>query len=134
MREIPAERRTDTFPKLSDVQLRRIARYGERRHVAAGEILFDQGTPALGIRVVLGGGLEVVRPGIAGSDFITVHRAGEFTGEVSVLAGRRSLVRGHMVESGDVLFIDQQGLRRLIQEDAWDPLESTCRHASLSIL
>ena len=117
MGEIAAERRQDMFPKLTDAQLGRIARYGARRHVPAGELVFDQGTPAFGIGVVLGGSLGVVRPGIAGSDFITAHRAGEFTGEVSVLAGRRSLVRGRMVEAGDVLFIDQHGLRRLIQED-----------------
>ncbi len=118
MGDIAAERRQDIFPKLNDAQLRRMDRYGARRHVPAGEVLFDQGTAALGIRVVLGGSLEVVRPGMAGDDLITVHRAGEFTGEVSVLAGRRSLVRGRMLEGGDVLFIDQQGLRRLIQEDA----------------
>ena len=114
----PAERRQDTFPKLDDAQLRRMAGYGVRRHVPAGETLFDQGTAAAGIHVVLGGSLEIVRPGITGDDLITVHRAGEFTGEVSVLAGRRSLVRGRMVEAGDVLFIDQPGLRRLIQDDA----------------
>ncbi len=118
MADVAAERLQDIFPKLKDAQLRRIDRYGTRRHVPAGEILFDQGTPAFGIQVILGGSLEVVRPGLAGNDLITVHHAGQFTGEVSVLAGRRSLVRGRMVEGGDLLFIDQPGLRRLIQEDA----------------
>jgi thioredoxin reductase (NADPH) len=118
MGDVAAERLQDMFPKLKDAQLRRIDRYGTRRQVPAGEILFDQGTPAFGIQVILGGSLEVVRPGLAGNDLITVHHAGQFTGEVSVLAGRRSLVRGRMVEGGDLLFIDQQGLRRLIQEDA----------------
>jgi len=117
MSDVAAERSKDMFPTLSEAQLQRIASYGTRRYVPAGELLFDQGTVALGIRVVLGGSLEVVRPGIAGSDLITVHRAGAFSGEVNVLAGRRSLVRGRMVEGGDVLFIDQPGLRRLIEED-----------------
>jgi thioredoxin reductase (NADPH) len=106
------------FPQLSDAQLQRISRYGVRRPVPAGEVLFDQGTAALGIHVVLSGALEIVRPGLLGDDLITVHHAGEFTGEVNVLAGRRALVRGRMVEGGDVLVIDPQGLRRLILEDS----------------
>ena len=118
MSDVVAERRKQVFPKLTDAQLRRIGRYGEQRHVAAGEILYDQGTSALGIHVVLSGAIEIVRPGILGEELITVQHAGEFTGEVNVLAGRRALVRARMVEEGDVVVIGPQGLRRLIQEDS----------------
>ena len=118
MSDVVAERRQQVFPRLSDAQLGRIARYGERRHVRAGEVLFDQGTSALGIHVVLSGAVEIVRPGIVGDELITVQRAGEFTGEVNVLAGRRALVRARMIEEGDVLVLGPQGLRRLIQEDS----------------
>ncbi len=117
MGDVVAERRQQVFPKLTDAQLRRIARYGEQRRIPAGEILYDQGTSALGIHVVLSGAVEIVRPGIVGDELITVQRAGEFTGEANVLAGRRALVRARMVEDGDVLVIGPQGLRRLIQED-----------------
>jgi thioredoxin reductase (NADPH) len=117
MGDIAAERRHQIFPELNDAQRQRIARYGERRHALAGEVLYDQGTAALGIHVVLSGAVEIVRPGILGEELITVQRAGEFTGEVNVLAGRRSLVRARMVEDGDVLVIGPQGFRRLIQED-----------------
>ncbi|HXN31204.1 MAG TPA: cyclic nucleotide-binding domain-containing protein, partial [Polyangiaceae bacterium] len=118
MSDVVAERRQQVFPKLNDAQLQRIARYGEKRHVPAGEVLFDQGTSALGIHVVLSGAVEVLRPGILSDELITVQHAGEFTGEVNVLAGRRALVRARMVEDGDVLVIGPRGLRRLIQEDS----------------
>jgi thioredoxin reductase (NADPH) len=118
MSDVVAERRQQVFPKLNDAQLQRIGRYGERRHALAGEILYDQGTSALGIHVVLSGAVEIVRPGILGQELITIQRAGEFTGEVNVLAGRRALVRARMVEDGDVVVIGPQGLRRLIQEDS----------------
>ena len=118
MSDVVAERRQQVFPKLNDAQLQRIARYGEQRHVPAGEVLFDQGTSALGIHVVLSGAVEIVRPGIVSDELITVQHAGEFTGEVNVLAGRRALVRARMVEDGHVLVIGPQGLRRLIQEDS----------------
>ena len=117
MNDVVAERRHQVFPKLNGAELQRIARYGERRPALAGEILFDQGTSALGIHVVLSGAVEIVRPSILGNDLITVHRAGEFTGEVSVLAGRRALVRARMIEDGEVLVVGRQDLRRLIQED-----------------
>ncbi|MGD0678250.1 MAG: FAD-dependent oxidoreductase [Polyangiaceae bacterium] len=118
MSDVVAERRQQVFPRLNDAQLQRIARYGEQRHVPAGEILYDQGTSALGIHVVLSGAVEIVRPGILGENLITTQRAGEFTGEVNVLAGRRALVRALMVQDGDVVVIGPQGLRRLIQEDS----------------
>ena len=118
MGDIRVERRPQIFPKLNDAQLQRIARYGEQRHARVGEILYDQGTSALGIHVVLSGAVEIVRPGILGEEQITVQRAGEFTGELNVLAGRRSLVTARMIEDGDVLVLDSHGLRRLIQEDS----------------
>jgi thioredoxin reductase (NADPH) len=118
MGDVAKDRWQQMFPRLSGAQLRRIAHYGEPRHFPAGQILFDQGSSALGIHVVLSGAVEVIRPGVLVDELITVHHAGEFTGEVNVLAGRRSFVRARMVEEGDVLVISPQGLRRLIQEDA----------------
>jgi thioredoxin reductase (NADPH) len=118
MADVVVERRQQTFPTLTDAQLERMARYGKRRRVPVGEILYDQGSSALGIHVVLTGALEVIRPGILGDEPITVLRAGQFTGEANVLAGRRALVRATMIEDGEVLVIDAHELRRLIQEDS----------------
>jgi thioredoxin reductase (NADPH) len=112
------ERLAQMFPTLNAAQIARIAAHAVRRPVAAGEIVFNQGDEKIGIQVVLSGALEIVRPGLAGEDPITVHHAGEFTGEVNALAGRRALVRGRMREAGELLFLDQDGLRRVIQEDS----------------
>ena len=116
--DVAVERREDVFPKLSATQLRRVAQYGAPRHASAGEVLYEQGASELGIHVVLGGALEIARPGIAGDELVHVLYPGEFTGEVNVLAGRRALVRARMLEEGDVLVVDPRGLRRLIQEDS----------------
>ena len=117
MGDIRTERRPQIFPKLTEAQLQRVARYGTRRHTVVGEVLYEQGTSALGIHVVLAGAIEIMRPGVLGEERVTVQRAGEFTGEVNVLAGRRSLVQARVIEDGDVIVIDAQGLRRLVQED-----------------
>src|SRR5277367_5031703 len=106
MSDIYEERRAQMFPKLDAAQIARIASHAERRPMRAGQVLFEQGAPNAGVFVVLSGALEVVRPGLAGDDPITVHTAGEFTGETSVLTGRRSLVRGRAREDGEVLYLD----------------------------
>ncbi|HEV3192641.1 MAG TPA: FAD-dependent oxidoreductase [Polyangiaceae bacterium] len=117
MTDIYQERREQMFPTLSDAQLKRLAAHAERRSVRAGEILIDPGEPMRGIHVILSGSLEIVRPGLAGEELIVVQKPGEFTGEVNVLSGRRALVRGRMKEAGEVLYLDDERLRRVVQGD-----------------
>ena len=115
----PSElRREATFPRLSPQQLARIAGCGRRRQVEVGEIVFDQGDTAPNFFVVLSGQLEVVQPSHTGEQPIVVHGPGEFTGEANMLTGRPSLVRGRMREAGELLEINNTGLRTLVQIDA----------------
>ncbi|MGH7294040.1 MAG: FAD-dependent oxidoreductase, partial [Polyangiaceae bacterium] len=118
MVDVYEARRDQMFPSLSAAQIARLAAHAERRSVRAGELVFDQGVAGTGIHVVLSGTLEVVRPGLTGEDPIIVHKAGEFTGEVNVLSGRRSLVRGRMREAGEILHLDPAALRRVVQGDS----------------
>jgi thioredoxin reductase (NADPH) len=117
MAEIYEERRAQMFPKLSDAQVARLARYGEKRPIHKGEILVEQGDANPGMCVLLSGILDVVRPALEGEQPVTVHHAGEFTGEVSVLSGRRSLVRIRVAEDGEVIYLAPSALHRVIQED-----------------
>jgi len=117
MPDVDEEKRTSMFPRLSAAQIARIATYAKRRSVAPGEILYEQGAPDAGIHVVLSGSLEAVRPGIAGDDKVTVHSAGQFTGEVTSLSGRPSLTRGWAREAGELLVLDGNALREVIQND-----------------
>jgi thioredoxin reductase (NADPH) len=64
------------------------------------------------------GTVEIVDPTREGEIIVTVHEAGEFTGEVDVLSGRRSLVRGRARTAAKLLEIDPRDLRRIIQTDA----------------
>jgi thioredoxin reductase (NADPH) len=117
MADVYEERRGQMFPTLTEAQIARIADHAQRRHVAAGEVVFDQGQVNTGIQVILSGSLEVVRPNLLGDDLVTVHKAGQFTGEVNSLSGRRNLVRGRMREAGDILSLDSEGLRGIVQGD-----------------
>jgi len=112
------ERPEATFPTLSADQIARIARYGTRRPVRRGELLFDQGTENPSFFVVLSGALEIVRPYKGKEDLIVVHRPGQFAGEISLLNGRRSLARGRVTEDGEVLELSADRLRALVQTDS----------------
>jgi thioredoxin reductase (NADPH) len=110
------QNRSQLFPALTAAQVERLSRFGRRRRVTAGEILFDQGDRR-GMYVVLDGRLEVVSPGRTGETHITFAESNEFTGEVDILAGRLSLVRARAVVASDVLEICPEDLRRVVQTE-----------------
>src|SRR6478672_5576250 len=99
--------RTQIFPTLTPSQIDRIRPQGHVRHVDRGEIIFDLGDTNIPFFVILSGSMEVVQPGLDGERPITVHRAGGFTGELTMISGRRIFVRGRVIEPGDFI------LRRL---------------------
>ena len=53
-----------------------------------------------------------------GDTVITVHTAGQFTGEINMIAGRRAFFRSWVRESGEVLKLDRAQLSALVQTDA----------------
>jgi thioredoxin reductase (NADPH) len=112
------ERQAQTFPTLSTEQIARIARYGTKRRTRRGELLYDQGTEAPSFFVVLSGALDIVRPHKDTEDPIAVLGPGQFTGEVNMVTGRRSLARARVIEEGEVLELDGDALRTLVQTDS----------------
>jgi thioredoxin reductase (NADPH) len=117
-RDDPYARRDQMFPKLSHDQIERLRPCGQERSAAAGELLFDQGQSDLPFFVVLSGSVEIVHPSRGADEPITVHEPGEFTGEVVLLSGRRSLVRGRARTASRLLVIERSRLRSLLQTDA----------------
>jgi hypothetical protein len=97
------QRRDQMFNTLAAEQMARIAPLGTRRRVRRGETLYDQGARDIPFYVVLQGTLEVVRPHDTVEDAITVLGPGQFTGEMNMLTGRRSLVRARAAEDGEVI-------------------------------
>jgi thioredoxin reductase (NADPH) len=106
------------FPTLGPAQLARMELYGKRARIAAGDILAQSGEREGRVVVVLSGSVEILRAGLAGDERVTLHGPGQFTGELSTLRGSRSLVRARVYESGEVLIVDHDNLRKLVQQDA----------------
>jgi thioredoxin reductase (NADPH) len=114
----PFIQRDVAFPKLDAAQIARLMPFGKARNAAAGEVLFDQGDADRGVFILIEGSIEIVNPTCKGEIIVTVHEAGEFTGEVDVLSGRRSLVRGRARTAAKVIEIDPRDFRRIVQTDA----------------
>ena len=106
------------FPKLTPDQIRRVAAQGDIRSVQPRQVLIEQGDRAAPFFVVITGEVEIVRPFGSSETLITVHGPGEFTGEVNMLSGRRSLVRARATKPGEVIELDHQQMLNLVQTDA----------------
>jgi thioredoxin reductase (NADPH) len=108
-------RRAQMFPVLSSAQLARVALLGVETRFEPGAIVFDQGDADVPFYVLLEGELELVHPHGKLEEPITVLGPGEFTGELSALTGRRTLVRGHAKGPLRALRIERARLKALIQ-------------------
>jgi thioredoxin reductase (NADPH) len=111
-------RREKIFPKLTPVQISRIEPHGRIRSIQPGEVLIEQGDTAVPFFVVITGEIEIVRPFGTQETLITIHSDGQFTGEVNMLSGRRSLVRARVTKPGKVIELDHQQMLSLVQTDA----------------
>jgi thioredoxin reductase (NADPH) len=111
-------RRQQMFPALSPPLIARVAPFGRERSFDAGALVWEQGDPDVPFYVVLEGELEVVHPECGFERLVTIHQAGEFTGEMALLVGRRTLVRARAKSRVRALAIEQARLRALVQTDS----------------
>jgi thioredoxin reductase (NADPH) len=68
--------------------------------------------------VVLSGSIEVVQVGMAGETTVVTHTASGFSGEMSTLRGISTVVRVRVGTAGEVLQIDENCLRTIVQTDS----------------
>jgi len=106
------------FPTLTPAQIQRVAAHGEARAVRSGEILVEQGDRAIPFFLVISGALEAVRPTCTAEKLISLVRAGQFTGEINTLSGRRALARIRARQDGEVIRVAREDLLTLVQTDA----------------
>ncbi len=105
---------TDAFPILDASDMATLASLGTRRRVAAGEYLYREGDATYDFFVVVSGAVEIL-VGTDGQDQTIVrHGPGSFLGELNLLTGLRVFVSAHVVESGEVIVVPRDALRRLI--------------------
>src|ERR1700692_444507 len=106
------------FPKLDAGQIARLAALGRQQDAQAHEVVLEQGDLHHGIFVVLSGSIEVIRVSAGVETVLHVLGRGEFTGDVNLLSGRGTLIRGRAVEASTLLEVDRVNLRHIMQTDA----------------
>jgi thioredoxin reductase (NADPH) len=115
----PTRSRTEhVFPTLTASQIARVAAHGRRRSVAEGELLTDAGDHVVPFFVVTAGEVQVVRPSPSGDALVALHGPGQFTGEATLISGRRTLVRARATAAGEVVQLTREALLALVQTDA----------------
>jgi thioredoxin reductase (NADPH) len=110
--------RGEAFPTLTAGQIDRIRAVSKVRKVTVGDILFEPGDNDVPFFVLLSGSMEIVQPGLQGERPIVKHEAGGFTGEMTMISGRRSLARGRVTEAGEFLEMGNPEFRALVARDA----------------
>ncbi len=111
------DRTEQIFPQLSPAQIERVAGAGRHVTVPAGQVLFEMGEQNTRFFVIVSGEIEIVQPVPGGERAITKHGRGQFTGEINMLSARRSLVRGRTSAPSELVVLDREDLRRLVQTD-----------------
>src|SRR5207248_9361543 len=82
------------------------------------EVLVEQGDSGVPFFVVKAGELEIVQPSGPTEILVTKHGPGQFTGEVNMMSGRRSLVRMRASQPGELIELSREQMLALVQADS----------------
>ena len=114
-----ATRGKQMFPRLSDSELSRVARFGETRSFRVGEMVARAGETGPGLTLILSGEVEVRQHDQGGeSGHIVTHERGNFMGELAQLSGRPSLVDATALTDVEAVAIAPDRLRALLIAEA----------------
>jgi len=103
-------------PTLNPEHIERIRSIARLRSVRSGEVLYEPSHPNVPLFVVLNGTVSITR---AGEDdrILAVREAGQFTGEMSVISGNRSLLTARVAKDGVVLELAREKVLSLMAKD-----------------
>jgi thioredoxin reductase (NADPH) len=103
-------------PTLSPEHIERIRSVAQIRSVRTGEVLYEPSRPDVPLFVVLHGNVSISR---AGEDekVLAVRGPGQFTGEMSVISGNRSLLTARVTKDGTLLELTRDKVLSLMAKD-----------------
>ena len=116
------------FPVLNAAQIETAKRFasGSARNFGPGEVVFDVGERHVPAWLVLKGSMDVVRrDGLNREAAITSHGPGQFSGEVSQLAGAGTLASGRAGPEGCTALVV------FLASDAADHINGCIFHVSI---
>ncbi len=111
-------RADEMFPTLNEAQIARIAARGHIRRARQGEVLIEAGERTEHFFVVTTGQIEIVRAPGKAEGIVATLLPGMFTGEATILSGRRGLARIRAAESSELIEVDREHLLAIVQTDS----------------
>jgi thioredoxin reductase (NADPH) len=105
-------------PILTTLQIERIRAAAQARNVTAGEVLYEPGDDTPPVYVVISGGIKISALGDGEERTVATYAPGQFSGELLMISGRRSIYRCQALETGTLLELRAENLRQLIAKDA----------------
>src|SRR6201987_3419791 len=103
-------------PTLNREHIDRIRSVAQLRSVHSGEVLYEPSCPDVPLFVVLDGTVSISRTG-EDDKILAVREPGQFTGEMSVISGNRSLLTARVTKDGAVLELSREKVLSLMAKD-----------------
>jgi thioredoxin reductase (NADPH) len=104
------------FPTLDEAQMNQLARVAQAalERFAAGQVLFQAGDRAFHFYVLVSGEVAMVDPAVEPPRVVTVHRRGQFTGEIAHLTGSPAPLSAVARTEVTAHAVSEAGLRELV--------------------
>ena len=109
---LPRSWPAEMFPALTPAQQARVLAHGRLRNAENGETVAEPSTPGIKFFVVVSGRLELLRLSDNKEELIALCGPGMFTGELSLISGRRALVRIRAGEASELIEIERESLKQ----------------------
>ena len=113
-----ATRGAQMFPRLTDEELARLARFGEPVSFRAGQTVVRPGEIGPGLLLILSGKVEVSQQAHGAASPIVTHERGAFMGELAQLSGRPSLVEAMALDDVEAIAVPPERLRAMLVAEA----------------
>ena len=114
---IIATRGAQMFPRLTDEELARLARFGKPVAYPANTMIARPGEVGPGLLLVMSGSAEVIQQGHPPTHIVT-HERGNFMGELAQLSGRPSLVEVRALQDVEAVAVAPDRLRAMLIAEA----------------
>ena len=114
----PGTTPSEMFPVLTSAQQARVLAHGQRRSVEQDKIVVELNQQVTKVFVVVSGQLHVLQVTNNQERVVAICNAGMFTGELTVLTGRRGLVRIRAREQSELIEIEREALQALVEADS----------------
>lgn len=112
-----AGRHAQTFPRLSEEMVSRVAAYGKQETLASGTHVFDRGQRGVDFFLILDGRIDIFESDSHAHGephLIVSHQPGQFTGELDLFNDREILVSGRAAMDTRVLRLKRADFRRMV--------------------